>query len=168
VEQRGGKPFHEFVQQTIFDPAGMKDTYFIVPPAEAARVAVVYRDNRDERVTFCRFDPSWKVTMTMPDGGLFSYPREIAKFLQIFLDDDGRVLAHETVRAMRTQQAPAWGLGWALEEDGLFHHSGSSGTSAWADPQTGVVGVLFFQLQNQSKIDPIQARFRAAVRSVLR
>ena len=57
----------------------------------AGRVAVVYRDNRgkdnrgkdnrDERTEFCRFDPTWKVTMTMPDGGLFSSPREIMKFL---------------------------------------------------------------------------------------
>ena len=92
----------------------MKDTYFIVPPAEAARVAVVYRDNRNDRSTFCRWDPTWKVTMTMPDGGLFSYPREIMKFLQLFLDDEGRVLAHDTVRAMRTQEAPGWGLGWAV------------------------------------------------------
>jgi CubicO group peptidase (beta-lactamase class C family)/sugar phosphate isomerase/epimerase len=173
VELRSGQPFSDFVQRTIFDPAGMKDSYFIVPASEAGRVAVVYRDNRgknnrEERTEFCRWDPAWKVTMTMPDGGLFSYPREIARFLQIFLDDDGRVLAHETVRAMRTREAPGWGLGWALEEDGLFHHFGSSGTSAWADPQTGVVGVLFFQLQNQSKIDPIQARFREAVRGALR
>jgi len=173
VEQRSGQLFHEFVQRAIFEPAGMRDTYFIVPPSEAARVAVVYRDNRDknnkeERTEFCRWDPAWKVTMTMPDGGLFSYPREIAKFLQLFLDGNGRMLAPETVRAMRTREAPGWGLGWALEDEGLFHHFGSSGTIAWADPQSGVVGVLFSQLQNQSKIDPIQARFREAVRSALR
>jgi CubicO group peptidase (beta-lactamase class C family)/sugar phosphate isomerase/epimerase len=183
VELRSGEAFHEFVQGAIFDPAGMKDTYFIVPPSEAGRVAVVYRDNRDknnrdknnreERTEFCRWDPTWKVTMTMPDGGLFSCPREIAKFLQLFLDDEGllddggRVLAQETVRAMRTREAAGWGLGWALEEDGLFHHFGSSGTSAWAEAQSGVVGVLFFQLQNQNKIDSIQARFRDAVRGAL-
>src|SRR5436189_1346188 len=106
----------------------MNDTYFIVPPAEAPRVAVVYRDVRGERVEFCRFDPNWKVTMTMPDGGLFSYPREIMKFLQLFLDDNGRVLSRHTVQAMRTRQAVGFGLGWALEDDGLFHHFGSSGT----------------------------------------
>jgi CubicO group peptidase (beta-lactamase class C family) len=169
VEQRtGGRRFHQFVQRAILSPAGMNDTYFIVPPTAAARVAVVYRDNRGERVPFCQWDPAWKVTMTMPDGGLFSYPREIMKFLQLFLDDDGRVLSRESVRAMRTVQAPGWGLGWALEDDGLFHHFGSSGTSAWADPQTGVIGILFFQLQNATKIDPIQARFRVAVREAFR
>jgi CubicO group peptidase (beta-lactamase class C family) len=167
VELRSGKPFHEFVEQSIFHPAGMNDTYFLVPPAEASRVAVVYRDAQDERVEFCRYDPAWRVTMTMPDGGLFSNPREILKFMQLFLDDNGRVLSRQTVRAMRTRQSAGWGLGFALEEDGLFHHFGSSGTSAWADPQTGVVGILFFQLQNASKTDPIQSRFRSAVRAAV-
>ena len=36
-----------------------------------------------------------------------------------------------------------------------------------ADPKTGVVGVLFCQVQNPAKIDPLQARFREAVRAVL-
>lgn len=164
IEIKAGKPFHEHVQQSILDPAGMRDTYFIIPPAEAKRVAVVYRDTRGQRVTFFRFDPAWRVTMTLPDGGLFSSPREIARFVQLFLDAHQQVLAPETVKAMRTEQAPGWGLGWALEKDGLLHHSGSSGTSAWADPKSGVVGVLFFQLQNNEKIGPLQAGFRQAVR----
>jgi hypothetical protein len=62
-------------------------------------------------------------------------------------------------------EVPGWGLGWGLEKDGLFHHSGSSGTSAWADPKTGVIGVLFFQLQNNEKTNPLQASFRQAVRA---
>jgi len=166
VELRADKPFHEYVRETILEPAGMRDTYFIIPPAEAGRVAVVYRESREtrgERVTFFRFDPEWKVSMTLPDGGLFSSPREIMKFLQVFLDDDGSVLSHETVRAMRTPQSGGWGLGWALAEDGSFSHTGSSGTLAWGDPRTGVVGVLFFQLQNNDKIQPLQNTFRAAV-----
>jgi CubicO group peptidase (beta-lactamase class C family) len=167
VELQSGRPFHEFVEQSIFQPAGMNDTYFIVPPADAPRVAVVYRDAQGGRVEFCRYDPAWRVTMTMPDGGLFSYPREILKFMQIFLDDDGRVLSRGSVQAMRTRQAAGWGLGFALEDDGLFHHFGSSGTSAWADPRTGIVGILCFQLQNPAKTDPIQARFRSAVRAAL-
>ena len=68
---------------------------------------------------------------------------------------------------MREQQTPGWGLGWALEETGSFHHSGSSGVTAWADPKTGVVGVLFCQLQNPDKVNPIQARFRELVREAM-
>jgi beta-lactamase class C len=164
IELRAGKPFHEHVRQTILEPAGMRDSYFIIPASEAARTAVVYRDTKDERVEFFRFNPAWKVTMTLPDGGLFSSPREVARFVQLFLDDDGSVLAKSSVKAMRERQTTGWGLGWALEENGSFHHSGSSGVSAWADPKTGVVGVLFCQLQNPDKVNPLQTRFRQAVR----
>jgi CubicO group peptidase (beta-lactamase class C family) len=164
VELKSGQPFHEFVAERILKPAGMNDTHFIVPPSEAQRVAIVYRDVRGERTEFCRYDPAWKVTMTMPDGGLFSYPREIAKFLQLFLDDDGRVLSRDTVRTMLTRQSPGYGLGWALDDDGLFHHFGSSGTLAWADPKTNLIGILFFQVQSPQKIDPIQKRFRETIR----
>lgn len=168
IELRSGQPFHEFVEQSIFKHAGMNDTFFVIPRAAAPRVAVVYRDTREARVEFCRFDPAWNVTMTMPDGGLFSYPREIAKFVQLFLDDSGLVFSHDTVRSMLKAQTPGWGLGWALEDDGLFHHEGSSGNSAWADPKSGIVGILFCQVQNPTKIDPLQARFREAVRTAYR
>lgn len=165
IELRSGKPFHEHVQQTILDPAAMRDSYFIIPAAEAKRTAVVYRDTKEERVIFFRFNPDWKVTMTLPDGGLFSTPRDIARFVQVFLDDDGQVLARSSVKAMREQQTAGWGLGWTLDENGAFHHSGSSGVTAWADPKTGVVGVLFCQLQNPRKVDPVQTRFRQTVRA---
>jgi CubicO group peptidase (beta-lactamase class C family) len=105
--------------------------------------------------------------MTLPDGGLFSSPREVMKFVQTFLDDNGSILARESVRAMRTQQAPGWGLGWALEEGGLFTHTGSSGTAAWADPKTGVIGILFCQLQNNDKVQPIQKGFREMVQAAV-
>jgi CubicO group peptidase (beta-lactamase class C family) len=143
----------------------MNDTYFIIPPKEASRVAVVYRDTAQGRVTFFRFDPDWKVTMTLPDGGLFSSPRQVMKFAQLFLDDNGTVLSRESVRAMRTRQTPGWGLGWELKEDGSFSHSGSSGTAAWADPKTGVIGILFFQLQNNDVVLPLQSKFQEAVRA---
>jgi CubicO group peptidase (beta-lactamase class C family) len=165
IELQSGRPFHQHVQETILNPVGMKDTYFIIPPSEAPRVAVVYRDTRGERTTFFRFDPQWKIVMTLPDGGLFSSPREVMKFLQVFLENDGTILARESVEAMRTQQAPGWGLGWALDDDGVFSHSGSSGTAAWADPKTGTIGILFCQLQNNEKVLPLQGRFRELVRA---
>lgn len=173
IELRSGQPFHDYVGQKILEPAGMRDSNFIIPPAAAKRTAVVYRDaqkdGKSERVEFFRFDPNWRVTMTLPDGGLFSTPRDVAKFLQVFLDNDGRVLAKSSVAEMCQEQTIGWGLGWAIEhpvgkEDIAFHHSGSSGVTAWADPTTGVVGVLFCQLQNPAKVDPLQKRFRELVR----
>jgi CubicO group peptidase (beta-lactamase class C family) len=82
----------------------------------------------------------------------------------MFLDNDGKVLSRESVREMLTRQSAGWGLGWGLEEDGQFFHPGSSGTIVWADPKTGVVGVMFCQLQNQAQTTALQNCFRQAVR----
>jgi CubicO group peptidase (beta-lactamase class C family) len=100
---------------------------------------------------------------TAPDGGLFSYPEQIAKFAQMFLDNDGRVLSKNAVKEMLREQKPGRGLGWALE-DGVFMHEGSSGTLVWGDPKTGVVGALFFQFRDQKDAaSRLRNEFRAAV-----
>ena len=65
---------------------------------------------------------------------------------------------------MLKEQTPGWGLGWSLPE-GLFLHEGSSGTLAWADPKTGVIGILFLQYRDQNEADVrLRKGFRQAVR----
>jgi hypothetical protein len=65
---------------------------------------------------------------------------------------------------MLTAQPHGWGLGWSLP-DGLFLHEGSSGTLAWGDPKTGVIGILFLQYRDQNKSDErLRNNFRQAVR----
>jgi CubicO group peptidase (beta-lactamase class C family) len=167
IEVQSGKPYHEFVQETLLLPLGMKDTFFIIPASQAERAAVVYRNDQGKQVTFCRFDPNWKISMTMPDGGLFATAGDVAKFVQMFLDNNGAILSRESVKAMLTRQPSGWGLGWELQADGVFGHDGSSGTRAWADPKTGLMGILFCQMQDTARVDPLQDRVREAIRSAL-
>ena len=50
--------------------------------------------------------------------------------------------------------------------DGLFLHEGSSGTVAWADPRTGVIGILFLQYRDQKDSDTrLRKQFREAIRN---
>jgi CubicO group peptidase (beta-lactamase class C family) len=165
VEVVSGRRFADFVRDEILNPLGMNDAYFALPTATADRLAVVYRKVDGKRETFFRFDPAWKMNMAMPDGGLFSTTDDTAKFVAAFLADDDKPLARESKRQMLTEQSPGWGLGWQLQGDGIFGHDGSSGTSAWADPATKTVGVVFFQIQDMKVTDALQARFRAAVRA---
>lgn len=164
IEVVSGKPYAVYVKEKILVPLGMSDTHYAPPVAEAKRVAVIYARRDGKRETIFRFNPAVKIVNAAPDGGLFSYPAQFVPFLQMFLDNDGRVLSRPAVAEMLKEQPQGWGLGWSLPE-GLFLHEGSSGTVAWADPKTRVIGVLFLQYRDQNKSDErLRKAFREAVR----
>ncbi|MBI5385723.1 MAG: beta-lactamase family protein [Verrucomicrobia bacterium] len=148
MEVVSGKPYAQLVKERILDPLGLKESCFAPPASAAERVSAVFMESQGKREAIFRFNPELKISNAGPDGGLFSYPEELAKFLQLFLDNDGKVLSPSAVRAMLKKQAPGWGLGWALE-DGCFHHGGSSGTEVFADPKTGTIGILFLQFSER-------------------
>jgi CubicO group peptidase (beta-lactamase class C family) len=163
IELVSGKPYAAYVQEKILQPLGMTDTYYAPPASEAGRVAVIYARRDGQRETVFRLNPAVKVVNTAPDGGLFSYPAQLVPFLQLFLDNNGRVLSRWAVAEMLKEQTPGWGLGWSLPE-GLFLHEGSSGTLAWADPKTGVIGILFLQYRDRNESDArLRSEFRRAV-----
>ena len=150
-------------KEKILEPLGMTDTHYVPSTSEAKRVAVIYAQRDGKRETIFRFNPAVKIVNTAPDGGLFSYPAQCVPFLQMFLDNNGRVLSRSSVTEMLKKQPHGWGLGWSLP-DGLFLHEGSSGTVAWADPKTGVIGILFLQYRDQNKSDErLRKEFREAV-----
>jgi CubicO group peptidase (beta-lactamase class C family) len=164
IEVVSGKPYAAYVKGRILEPLGMTDTHYAPPPTEAKRAAVIYARRDGKRETIFRFNPAVKISNTAPDGGLFSYPAQFVPFLQMFLDNDGRVLSRSAVAEMLKPQPHGWGLGWSLQE-GLFLHEGSSGTVAWADPKTGAIGILFLQYRDQNKSDELlRKQFREAVR----
>jgi CubicO group peptidase (beta-lactamase class C family) len=165
IEVASGKPYAQLARERILDPLGMEDTWYAPPASEAGRVAAICAERQGQRSAIFRFNPDLEISNTAPDGGLFSYPAEIYRFLQMFLDNDGKVLSQKAVREMLKEQSPGWGLGWALE-DGCFSHAGSSGTSAFADPKSGVIGILFFQFRDQKdRVSALSADFRRQVRA---
>lgn len=163
VELVAQKPFGQYVRERILEPLEMTDTGFAVPADKIGRAAVVYRRESDALSILCRYDPAWDVRMTMPDGGLFSTPLDMARFANAFLPNAGGPLAPESIDEMRREQKDGYGLGWILDAQGQYSHWGSSGTRMWADPATRVVGVVFFQIQHQRRVDAIQQQFREAV-----
>ena len=49
VEKLSGQPFPEFLKQRIFDPLGMKDTAFYVPPEKLNRFVSFYTYDKDRK-----------------------------------------------------------------------------------------------------------------------
>jgi len=166
IEVASGKPYADFVKEAILDPLGLKDAYYHIPAAEAKRVSPVYRENGGKREAYFRFDPEFKVENTAPNGGLFSYPGEIVKFMRIFIENDGKVLSKKSTDEMLKEHGTGQGLGWA-SKDGVFSHGGSSGTFAWGDPKTGVIGIFFAQCTND-RLDRVRQRFVRAVREAIK
>jgi CubicO group peptidase (beta-lactamase class C family) len=164
IEVVSGQLYAVFAKREILEPLGMTDTYYAPPTTDAKRVAVIYARQEGHRETIFRFNPTVKIVNAAPDGGLFSYPAQLVPFLQMFLDNNGRVLSRSSVAEMLKEQPQGWGLGWS-RQDGLFMHEGSSGTVAWADPKTGVIGILFLQYRDKQESDArLRTSFRQAVR----
>jgi len=165
IEIVSGIRYAAYVKDKILDPLRMTDTLYAPTMMEAKRVAKIYALRDGKRETIFQFNPDVNIRNAAPDGGLFSYPAQLALFLQMFLDNTGRVLSRRAVKDMLTPQPHGWGLGWSLQ-DGTFMHEGSSGTLAWADPKTGVIGIIFLQYRDQKKSDErLRTAFRDAVQS---
>lgn len=162
IETVSGKAYAVHLREKILDPLGMKDSTYA--PGEAGRVSPIYREIQGRRALDYRFNPELKIVNTAPDGGLFSNPGELVRFVQMFLDNDGKVLSKASVAEMLKEQAPGRGLGWAVAKDGVFSHGGSSGTYAWGDPKTGAVGILFLQYWGSDKVSKVREGFVQALR----
>ena len=163
VEVCSGRSLGEFVASGILRPLGMRDTGFAVAGTKIERTAVVYRREKGVVTEFCRYDPAWRVRMTMPDGGLFSTPRDIALFAHSFLQSRSPVLSGASVDTMLRRQSEGYGLGWILDRENQFSHWGSSGTLVWADRKTGVVGVFFAQMLDYTMLEKLRNAVRDAV-----
>ena len=51
VERLSGKPFDQYLQQTIFNPLGMAHTRYVVPAGDLDQFAAMYRKTEDGKLT---------------------------------------------------------------------------------------------------------------------
>jgi CubicO group peptidase (beta-lactamase class C family) len=105
VGRVAGKPFRDVLFEKIFNPLGMVDTDFYIPPEKRDRAAVVYRLEEDSSfspVPFRRHDlpPAY----CGGGGGLISTADDYLKFARMMLGkgevDGVRLLKPETVALM--------------------------------------------------------------------
>ncbi len=115
VEVISGLSLDQFLKKNIFEPLGMKDTYFYLPKNKFNRLAVLYTmDSANHLVKMKKsdsFDPDYPKsdgTYFSGGGGLSSTAYDYAVFLQMLLNDGEyngkRLLSKSTIRMMRTNQ----------------------------------------------------------------
>jgi len=168
IEVVTGESYDRFLAERIFQPLGMKDTFFFVPPDKKNRVASVYT-YEPEGLKLVRLpEPKFPA----PEGGLFSTASDMARFHQMMLNkgilNGQRILSAAAVEAMTTSQtgtikagfAPGVGHGFGFEvvretlgtfrynSIGSYVKGGAYRTYGWVDPAKDLVGIIFMQRTN--------------------
>jgi len=172
VEHFSGMPFDAYCRKTIFEPLGMKDTVFGIPPERAARYPVLYGPGPagSPRAVAFAVDPYVHLTGRPFGGvGLSSTARDYLRFAQMLLGggalDGVRILAPKTVELMTADNLPPgtaywqpgvrFGLGVAVVTDpaqegiigskGTFGWPGAASTWVDIDPKEALVALLMVQ-----------------------
>ena len=179
VEKLSGQSFPEFLKQRIFDPLGMKDTAFFVPPEKMNRFVSFYTYDKDRKFVAHPGVPDYSKPPTMPSGGggLVSTAMDYMRFCQMLLNggelDGKRLLSPLTVQLMRTNVLPAnartmspgtgFGMDFAVVEDpalaggyygeGTYYWGGYAGTWFWIDPVYNLIVVGMIQHRGDGSPD---------------
>ncbi|MBX3242632.1 MAG: beta-lactamase family protein [Chitinophagaceae bacterium] len=119
VEVLSGQTLDVFFRTRIFEPLGMKDTYFYLPSAKYNRLATLYTEDQTKHAvaapatmdingTFYTNYPASDGTFLSGGGGLASTAYDYAIFMQMLLNEGiyngKRILSRNTVRIMTTNQ----------------------------------------------------------------
>lgn len=169
VEVASGMAYHRFLKERIFEPLGMKDTFFFPPKEKHGRIAAMYSYDNGKltRAEFELYREGAKYPA--PEGGLYSTASDMAAFYQMMLNggvfQSKRILSPAAVAAMTAVHtgelkagfAPGvgYGLSWGVvrDNDGIFRlnstgaygHGGAWRTYGWIDPAKKLVGVIMMQ-----------------------
>jgi CubicO group peptidase (beta-lactamase class C family) len=172
VEVASGQSFDEFLRRRIFEPLGMKDTFFVLPDDRRERLASVY-EITDKGLAKAPFK-----MIPLPKNyfsgaiGLVSTAEDYFRFAQMLLNDghwDGkRLLSPRAVEIYSSnhvgemfggQLGRPKGMGFGLSvevaqdsvragtfrSNGSFGWDGRYGTHFWVDPKEQLVAVLMIQ-----------------------
>jgi CubicO group peptidase (beta-lactamase class C family) len=170
LEVISGEPLGQFLQRQLFEPLGMHETWFNVPPEQRHRVAEPFARDPDGGMQMRVYNVGEPSHLESGGGGLLCTTADYARFLQFMLNrgelDGQRLLGPQTVAYMTTDhlgQIPinagasrdllpmgyGFGLGFAVRQSlGVAPAPGSVGTYYWG----GLGGTTFF-------VDPAQDLF---------
>jgi len=175
VEIVSGQTYDEYLRTRIFEPLGMKDTFFYPPDDRRARLVTLYRKTPNGLERDANQDGFSSRTYFSGGGALLSTAGDYLQFAQMLLNggelNGKRLLGPRTVEMMAANHVgdmfngklgrPAHGMGFGLivqvvednvaaglrVSNGAFGWDGAFGTQVWIDPKEKMVTIVMIQTQ---------------------
>ncbi|HEU4616445.1 MAG TPA: serine hydrolase domain-containing protein [Gammaproteobacteria bacterium] len=190
VEIVSGQPFDAFAKARIFDPLGMKDTYFYTSE-KRSDVATLYRHGANGALEPMPEPSFMNGKYFSGGGGLHSTAEDYLKLASMLLNGgrlgDARLLGRRTVDLMTSVFVPAstpgrqagegFGLGVRVVTDsaardtlvspGTFGWSGAYNTHFFVDPSEDLVAIYMTQVAGLGARFELRNDFETAVMQAL-
>ncbi len=160
-----GTSYSDFVRQAVFEPLKMQRSALGMGKlqiSETMRCQTEYASPEagagDPTAKDWDWNSKWWREFGAPWGGVHSTASDLGLFFSEMLHPTGKVIAESTVSLMtRNHNAPeltAHGLGFGVGKragsagcsERTFGHTGSTGTLAWADPETETICIVLTTL----------------------
>jgi CubicO group peptidase (beta-lactamase class C family) len=108
VEKVSGQKLDAYLRQAVFDPLGMDDTYFNVPPDKQRRIVHASHRGADGALVASPPEPAMPVEFFSGGGGLYATADDYMKFLRAILGGGqlgpARILRADSVEQMARNQ----------------------------------------------------------------
>jgi CubicO group peptidase (beta-lactamase class C family) len=185
IARVAGMSFESFLRERIFEPLGMRQTWFDVPQSERGRLMTPYQVDM-ESGGLTRFETTTERTYPAGATGLVSTADDFLQFGKMLLRygrlGSERILARPTVEVMTTDQLTfaqkaaspffpdywathGWGFGVSVvtgrgdisSVPGRYGWDGAFGTTWYSDPSEDLVAILM----TQRYANPLAAKLNA-------
>jgi CubicO group peptidase (beta-lactamase class C family) len=191
VEIVSGQSYDRYLRTRLFEPLGMKDTFFFPPQDRRQRMVTLYRKGEKGLDRAPNQDGFSTPNYFSAGGGLMSTAEDYLQFAQMLLNGGAlngkRFLGTRTVELMASNHVgdmfngklgrPAHGMGFGLlmaviqdhvaaglaVSNGAFGWDGAFGTQTWIDPKEQMVEIVMIQTQ----VAAVQRDFEGAVRQAI-
>ena len=151
------QPFMLLVEEKIFKPLNMNNSFWIVPEAKIPDMAVGMQSNAKGQVHVLADKEHKGRGYKVPNGGIYSTPNDLMKFMNAIMGYGG-VLKPESLSAMQASQTPEdnYGYGLSLFADGEVSTAGHGGSVAgyncyMAFDKESQYGVILMRNYNRGK-----------------
>ena len=191
IEVLAGQPLDQYLRTRLFEPLGMKDTFFYLPAGKQARLVTLYTEDAAKNNVPMR--PQGDLTPDYPNApgtyfsggaGLSSSIDDYAAFLQMLLNNGtyrGRRFLQPATVALITQNhigdinqgENKFGLGFGITtaqstrrpglSPGSYEWGGIFGTTYWVDPKEKLVALIYTQKYPNTTGNDLDDKFKTAV-----